>query len=150
MMIKRIIYAIIVLLWMITVFSFSSQNGEESQGTSDVFTYKIMEIFNLSDKDNAIQIKEWISFIIRKFAHFGIYCIGGFFIYGFFDTFNIEKKKVILFTIMSGMLYACFDEIHQSFVLERAGQIRDVLIDTSGICFITLLRFFKSSSSVKE
>lgn len=147
---KRIIYFILVVLWMITVFSFSSQNGEESQGTSDVFTYKIMEIFNLKEKENSDQIKELISFIIRKTAHLGIYCIGGFFIYGFFDTFNIEKKKVILFTIMFGLFYACLDELHQTFVAERSGQLRDVLIDTSGICLITLVRFFKSSSSVKE
>lgn len=147
---KRIIYLILVLLWMITVFSFSNQNGDESQENSDIFTYKIMEVFSLKERENADQIKELISFIIRKTAHFGIYCIGGFFIYGFLDTFNIEKKKVIIFTIIFGMLYACFDEIHQTFVAERSGQLRDVFIDTSGISLITLMRFFNSSLPEKN
>ncbi len=30
------------------------------------------------------------------------------------------------------MLYACTDEIHQVFIAERSGQIKDEVIDTSG------------------
>ena len=33
---KRIIYGIFVIAWMILIFSFSSQNGEESQKTSEI------------------------------------------------------------------------------------------------------------------
>ena len=38
--IKRIVYAVLIILWMITIFEFSNQNGDTSQGTSDVITDK--------------------------------------------------------------------------------------------------------------
>jgi hypothetical protein len=45
-----------------------------------------------------------------------------------------------------GVLYAVSDEIHQTFVPGRAGQLRDVLIDScgvlAGICIIKVLRRF--------
>jgi len=41
-------------------------------------------------------------------------------------------------------LYACSDEFHQTFVPGRAGQFKDVLIDTAGaligLIVVTLIR----------
>ena len=44
-------------------------------------------------------------------------------------------KKLVyrgLFAAVFSCIYASSDEIHQLFVPGRAGQVRDVLIDTSG------------------
>ena len=71
--IKRIIYLILVIIWMIVVFRFSNQNGTKSQGSSDIITNKIVEI---SDDYFALDIKsseDTISFVVRKLAHFSIY-----------------------------------------------------------------------------
>ena len=70
---KRIIYGIFIILWMIIIFYFSSQNGVESQSTSDIFTKKIMSFFKISDTRIIEQTKEIVSFIVRKSAHFLIY-----------------------------------------------------------------------------
>lgn len=126
--IKRIVYAVLIILWMITIFEFSNQNGDTSQGTSDVITDKIIEINN-----NLENKRDQVSFCVRKLAHFSIYLIGGILAFGFFDTYFLQKKYVITFALMFGIVYASLDEFHQSFISGRSAQIRDVCIDTCGV-----------------
>ena len=42
---------------------------------------------------------------------------------------------MLFILILLCMLYACSDEIHQSFVLNRSGRIEDVFLDTVGASF---------------
>ncbi len=137
---KRVIYVVLIILWMIIVFGFSGQNGEESSNLSSIITDKIAEIFfkNVSETELE-QLMANIGFIVRKLAHFSLYFVGGFLIFGFINTFNIRLKNKIILTIIFGFLYAISDELHQTFVEGRAGQFRDVLIDTSGVICITIL-----------
>lgn len=137
---KRIVYGILVIAWMVLVFCFSGQNGEESQKTSDFFTDTVVKIIIKVKPDVKIEnIEEQISFIIRKLAHFSIYFVGGIFIFKFLSTFPMSLKRTILLTIVLGSLYAISDEMHQLFISDRAGQIRDVLIDSAGVIIATFL-----------
>ena len=140
-MIKRTIYLILTIICMITIFMFSSEDGEKSQSTSDkafadVIVDKTISIFPNSNRDNVMDI---VSFIVRKSAHFTLFAILGFVLFGFINTYSLELRKKIIITIIIGMLYAISDEIHQLFVPERAGQIRDVFIDTLGVSFGTMV-----------
>jgi VanZ family protein len=45
---------------------------------------------------------------------------------------KINPKKAIFWTIAFCFLYSTTDEIHQTFVLERTGQLLDCMIDTLG------------------
>lgn len=137
---KRIIYGIFVIVWMILIFAFSSQNGEESQRTSGYFTDKVVQIITKVKSDiNIENTEEIVSFIIRKMAHFSIYFVGGILIFNFVGTFPLKLKNVILLTFIIGCVYSISDEIHQLFISERAGQIRDVLIDSAGVMIATFL-----------
>ena len=42
-------------------------------------------------------------------------------------------------TLISGMLYAISDEVHQTFIAGRSGQVSDVLLDWSGIILGTII-----------
>ena len=130
---------------MIVIFGFSSQNGNESQSTSDVFTNKIIEFFNISDDNIEEVTRTIVSFIVRKSAHFLIYFIGGFFIYGFFKTYDLPIKNVVYYSILFGFVYAITDELHQYFIPQRAAQVRDVFIDTFGVFLMTVLRWLIDS-----
>lgn len=137
---KRIIYLILVVIWMIIVFSFSNQNGVKSQGSSDIITDKIIEI---SDDYFALDIKsseDMISFAVRKLAHFSIYFLGGILIYNFINTFSINKKYIIIFSIVLGAVYACTDELHQLFIDGRSAQMMDVFIDSCGVVLAVIAR----------
>ena len=126
--IKRIVYAVLIILWMITIFEFSNQNGDTSQGTSDVITDKIIEINN--DLENK---RDQVSFCVRKLAHFSIYFLGGILLFEFYSTFDVTKKRIFGMSALTGMCYACFDEFHQLFIFGRSGQFKDVCIDSAGI-----------------
>lgn len=121
------------------IFGFSSQNAEESSGISKKVSESIVEITN---KDKPIQEKNKIvKFLeprIRKLAHFSIYTVVGFLLMSLCFTYKISINKKIIISLILGFIYACSDELHQTFVAGRSGEARDVLIDTSGV-FIGIL-----------
>ncbi len=139
----RMIYFILVVIWMMIVFIFSGQNGKQSQGTSDIITDRIVKIFyKLTDNSqDSVEVKNVVSVIVRKLAHFTIYFIGGILIFNLINTFSIKTRYVIILTIIFGMLYAISDEMHQLFIEARAGKVTDVLIDTTGVLLATLIRY---------
>ena len=47
-------------------------------------------------------------------------------------TYREIQGKELLLLILGVFLYACTDEFHQLFMDGRAGQFKDVLIDTAG------------------
>ena len=49
------------------------------------------------------------------------------------DLYGKKKKWITCVTFCYCTCYAALDEIHQLFVPNRSGQVRDVLIDSVGI-----------------
>lgn len=134
--VKRILFAVLVIVWMVTIFCFSNEKSEDSTDTSGTVIKNVLTKFNSFNdlkQDEQISIIENLQHPIRKLAHFTIYAIGGVLIFNFINTYEIENRKKIMFTILVGALYAVTDEIHQLFISGRSGEIIDVMIDTSGV-----------------
>ena len=55
----------------------------------------------------------------------------GLLIISFLKEFGLTKRSIFI-SIIVVLLYACSDEIHQTFVAGRSGEVLDVLIDTIG------------------
>lgn len=132
---KKVLWTIALITWMIVIFMFSSQSGNESQSVSDGVTGKIIDVYvqatNKKFKNNEKErLIEDASFLIRKTAHFTLYFILGFIMYFTLNSYEIKNK--VVYSILFCFLYACSDEIHQLFSLERAGRILDVFIDSMG------------------
>ncbi|MBB1503242.1 VanZ family protein, partial [Candidatus Saccharibacteria bacterium] len=66
-------------------------------------------------------------------------------------TLDLIKYSLFM-SILLSFLYACTDEIHQIFVPGRSAQFRDVLIDTLGASFGTLIAYLiiKLITKIKE
>lgn len=123
-MLLRIILLILIFIWMYVVFGFSKHTGE----TSSSLSLRIANFF--TNDESIIRI---IEPIIRKIAHLSEYALGGFLIYGFLLTFEMNSKKQIIMSILLGVIYAITDEVHQLFVPGRSGQVKDVYIDSLGV-----------------
>lgn len=141
----RIILIALILLWAILIFGMSNQQGSESSGLS-------REITTWFFKEEQIDIVEPY---IRKIAHFGEYAIGGVLFMSLFLTYEWTERKQMTISIMLGIWYASLDEIHQLFIANRSGSIKDVWIDTLGIsfgvCFVLLLyKLYKKYHKKKE
>ena len=150
--IVRPIFLIFAVIWMITVFKFSSQPADTSENTSLNLTKRIVNVFfNSKSSVEKEQITEKLDPYIRKLAHFTLYAIGGILIANYINTYNIKDKNKIIYSIGIGATYACTDEFHQLFVEGRSGQLTDVLIDSLGVatgvciflCVITIFNKFK-------
>lgn len=122
---------------MILIFMFSNQKADESTRVSDgVIEKTIGNIYkkthkNVNEKKQE-EIKEKYTHVVRKSAHFTIYMILGLLVGLLLKEYNLETKKIIVYSILICMTYAITDEIHQIFISGRSGEIKDVLIDTCG------------------
>ena len=131
---KKTIFAVLLVLWMGFIFSMSCENAEESSNTSGQTIKVVLSTvpeFEKQPEEVKVNIIEKLQFIVRKSAHFIGYMILGILASGLILHYkNINKKYLLAFLIC--VIYAISDEIHQLFVPGRAGQVRDVLIDSAG------------------
>lgn len=119
----------LLLVWIIVIFSFSNQNGEESSGISDKVGARIVNLvddlasmnWSIEEKNAAIAK---IAYPIRKMAHMFEYAILALLAYISFSNYVIS----IIIVFANGAV----DELHQLFIPGRAGRFTDVLIDTTG------------------
>ena len=135
-MLKRIIFTIITISWMILIFNFSNQKATISTNVSNSFIDKtIIKVYKIIDDDLTVDKEENIRknfFVpIRKIAHLTVYLILGILVFITLKEYNV-KEDIIYYTILICFLYSISDEIHQLFILGRSGEFKDVLIDTLG------------------
>lgn len=131
--IKKIIKGFFVILCMIIIFSFSTDNSIESTKKSEGVIIQVSSILGLDFNEK--QQQHFIEFFfvpVRKAAHFFIYFVLGITLISFLREFSIPIRRLILLSIFLAFLYACSDEFHQLFVSGRSGQFSDVLLDTFG------------------
>lgn len=148
---KLFIYVLSSALCMIIIFSFSSKNTNQSNGTSKRLVYNIVNIYeNVFDKDiDEQKIINKLNYPIRKIAHYSIYFLLGVFIYQMFLHTNIKHKELLAIIIC--LIYAITDETHQLFVSGRSGRVFDVFIDTFGsMTSIFLIKFYKKIKLIRR
>ncbi|MBR5370352.1 MAG: VanZ family protein [Bacilli bacterium] len=133
-MIKKIIKLFFVLIIMVTIFIFSGENDIESTGRSDGLIIRTCEFVlgrQLTNKEKDYYLENYVVYV-RKTAHFTLYFLLGLAFISFLKEFDLNNKKLLIYTILFVFIYACSDEIHQLFIRGRSGEILDVLIDTLG------------------
>ena len=128
--IKIILKGSALVLWCVVIFMFSANNADESNKQSNAVFNTVIEfvnpVYDSLDTTAQAEYKDTATFIIRKLAHFSEYAL-----LGILAFINFSKVKKLGYRVFS-CIYASSDEIHQLFVPGRAGQVGDVLIDTSG------------------
>ena len=153
MKIVRLIAFIPAIIWMIIIFGFSGNNGEESSSQSYkvakiiVDTYDSILHLDMSDEQKEATIDN-ITFAVRKVAHFTEYMILAVLFMTPFIINGLCRKKAFIISIVFVILYASTDEIHQLFIPGRAGMVRDVIIDSCGgllgsVCVFYVSKFIE-------
>lgn len=136
--IKRMIFAVLLLAWLMMIFAMSAQPAQQSSQLSGGLVSKIISVLypNLSELSQSAQtsIIHNTTLVVRKAAHFFEYFVLGVLAILTANTFNKYKffNRAVLATAFC-VLYAISDEIHQHFVPGRACRFIDILIDSSGI-----------------
>lgn len=165
--ILSILFAAAAIYIMCLIFSFSAQNGTASSSASKGISHTISEIIvkdfsSLTETEKEAQVESLVP-LVRKTAHFLIYCALAFFSLLSPLTFFRENKsrvprlKVLISVALFCLCYAASDELHQMFVDGRDGNVLDVLLDFCGalcglaVSYLSYLVFCKSEdkSTVK-
>ncbi len=127
------VYLFLLFLLISSIWFFSSQTGEESSSLSRALIHWL----------HLERLPE-IQFLIRKAAHFSIYLVMGMLWYLFYDALGFTPGYAVLAAVCFSIVFAGLDELHQTFIPQRAGQFRDVVLDSIGAivgtCLICVLQ----------
>lgn len=98
-------------------------------------------IFYFSHQTGEVSNSVSSSLFVRKLGHISEYLILAFFSCSYLTNLKNYKNSKILFlaNITFIFFYAVSDEIHQTFILGRSGNIIDVFVDFTGGIIGTLL-----------
>ena len=133
MKIRKRIFIILTIAWMIIIFLMSSQPAPDSTETSLAVGHAVCTLFvpgySKMSTDDQLQLAKKIDHPVRKTAHATEYAILAA-ISGMYD--NMVRIKHNLISLGFTTAYAVSDEIHQYFVPGRACMMTDVMIDLSG------------------
>lgn len=124
---KQHLWFIPAILCMGLIFYLSHQPGQASSQLSGGLLDSITSFINTLTPVNDPEIYHTL---LRKSAHFMVYfTLGGFLYLG-----ALKNKMVHPYRFSFGLcvVFAISDEYHQSFIEGRAGQVKDVCIDSSG------------------
>ena len=121
---KRTVFFVLVISWMILIFWFSSAGHEVSSGQSERVVQSIRHMTNISVPE----------MIVRKAAHVFLYFVLGILLTLLVRTYHIRWRSVVLWAVGIACTYAATDETHQLLVGGRSGQVSDVLLDTAAAC----------------
>ena len=148
---KRLMYLTFLpaVLWMLFIFGFSKDTGEESSSLSLTITQKIVDIVEYNKditEEEYVELVEKLHTPVRKAAHMTEYAILAILICipviinMYVGNIRMISLKQMLFGIVTiCTLYAATDELHQLFVSGRTGKATDVIIDMLGAFCGTLI-----------
>ncbi len=145
MTLKRKLYIavswILVVICMGIIYYLSAQNGEESSELSSSFVTALLERLGLTINEavlrNCAHCLEFMGLSVLMFN-------------AVYTTFETKLTPVIAFA--GTVFYAITDEIHQIFVPDRAFQLTDILVDSTGafIGALASLIILKIILTIKE
>ena len=153
---KKIIVSIIMVIIIIGVgFSIfklsamtSSQSNNDSKSVISTTIEHILDITNEYEITNSHPGEEKLNYVthllnkpLRKVMHFSVYFILSLVLIIYINFLFDNKKYIISLTItlILCISFAFLDEYHQTKVEGRTGQYQDVVIDSAGTTFATLV-----------
>ena len=132
--------ALLVIIWMGVIFMFSETPSDKSNaGSLKISRFIVEKIYCDKNTVEKEKLAKKFNKPLRKVAHGSVYLILAIFVN---SVVCITKKKNFicnLISIIFCFIYACTDEFHQMFVLNRSPLIGDVLIDTFGAIIGSLM-----------
>jgi VanZ family protein len=123
-------------LWvgmLLLIFYLSSQAGSPENSAGWIMTLLRWVAPQLAEQLTPEQL-HLLNFIFRKTGHgTGYFLLTLLGYWAFRRSFGMDSRRALRWAILTSLLRAILDEIHQVFVPGRTGTPVDVLIDAVGI-----------------
>jgi VanZ family protein len=85
--------------------------------------------------------------VLRKFAHFFVHFVLAFLAYQAITVSVKKKSTAVLCTVLLSLIFAVTDEFFQTVVIDRSAELRDVIINMSGVFSGTFIGFLFAEKS---
>lgn len=135
--IQSVISWVAVFVWMIVIFYLSSQTAQDSNRLSKAVTSILVKIISLFSKIpiETSTIQNWLGIMnntVREYAHGTIFFILIILLCNAFSKSGLQGWKLYAFAFAFCAIFACLDELHQTFVQGRGAEVKDFLMDCTG------------------
>lgn len=138
--IRKLFSHLLLVVWMLVIFCFSAQPGEDSADLSGKVSHIFMQVWNWIfglgwDEVKVLEMTAIWDYPIRKLVHmteFGILSMLVFLVIQYYEQIDAGRKQYMCAWIGS-VMYAASDEFHQLFVPDRSGNLFDVGVDACGV-----------------
>jgi len=130
------------ILWMgmlLLIFYFSSQAGSPENSAAWLIGFLRWIVPSLAEQLTPEQLSI-LNYLLRKLGHgtgYFLLVLVGY--WAFRRSFGMEATRALRWAVLTSLLRAILDEIHQTFVPGRTGTVVDVMIDAVGITLATWL-----------
>ncbi len=114
----------LLVTWMLIIFLLSNEPSSVSSERSGAIV-EVAKTLGTSLPNDVL------TFVTRKLAHIIAYFILGILMFLVVRAYTPKARKAVLLSVLFLCLYAITDELHQTLVPGRSGEVRDVLIDTT-------------------
>ena len=133
---KCCLVTMLTLVWMGIIFYLSSQPAVQSAGLSGGIFHRIQSFVEDIPVMGYFFAGGFTEHLLRKAAHMAEFAVLGMLLLLCMREYLMGawKKFRLPLALIVGILYAGSDEFHQRFVPGRSGELRDVLIDSVGVC----------------
>lgn len=136
-LISKVLIWVPVIIMAGTIFGFSKQDGEQSQGLSERVAGVIIDFADdtgiITIDNNRDDYIEMLQTPIRKGAHMSEYAVLGILVFIALAVDGVKGRLRYIAALCGSVTFAVTDEIHQLFVPGRAGKLMDVCIDACGV-----------------
>lgn len=135
---NKTVSLLLVVLWTIIIFGFSSMSGTTSNGMSKGILSNTIEKtkilpeheLTIEKKEDPFSLFNKIHYYFRKTAHFSEYLILSLLLINHLRFYKI--KEMYLLTIAICFIFSVIDELNQMFTFDRSSLLTDSLLDTFG------------------
>lgn len=130
-------------LWYALIWALSSQPAVVSGGVSDDVIGGALTAggsgYDGAEETIRLAVEELLSFFVRKAAHIFLFFVLAVLVW-LALTALVKKRPVrALGAALICVALSVLDEYHQTLVPGRSGELRDVLVDMSGVVFALVL-----------
>ncbi|MDF2520150.1 MAG: VanZ family protein [Clostridia bacterium] len=138
---RRYILWGLVIVWMMVIFGFSSDDKEASSYKSQQITAVVQEVASKMPEDVALvnQLRYISEHIVRKLGHVLEYFMLTMLVIAATLISGKDIKTACKNGVVISLLFAVSDELHQLYTPGRGGQLTDVVIDMTGVVAATVL-----------
>ena len=135
--ILSILFLLVLIVDMSSIFFFSSENGTESsqrsEGVTDKVATVIVDGYNEMPEEEKQAERDKLQLPVRKIAHFSLFALLGLSAALLIFSLDIRKWQIsFVIPLVLGIVWAIIDELHQALTAGRVSAATDVLIDIAG------------------